>query len=176
MPASTSTVTVRVRPVDGGRNRDRFIDVPYDFYPGRYPKWVPPLRRDVKDTLDPSSNAFFEHGDMQLFLAEDASGAVVGRIAGIVNGMHLEKHEDATGFFGFFECVEEYVVAEALLDAAADWLREQAFTACAARPIRLSTTPLACWWTGSIGRRPCSCPTTRRTTRAFWSATAWSGR
>ena len=123
MPASTSAVTVR--PVEGGRDRTRFIDVPYDFYPGRYPKWVPPLRRDVKDTLDPSSNAFFEHGDMQLFLAEDASGAVVGRIAGIVNGMHLEKHEDATGFFGFFECVEEYAVAEALLDAAADWLRGQ---------------------------------------------------
>jgi GNAT superfamily N-acetyltransferase len=39
--------------------------------------------------------------------------------------MHLQKYEDATGFFGFFECVEDYAVAEALLDAAADWLRQQ---------------------------------------------------
>lgn len=116
---------MHVRPVEGWWDRKRFIDVPYGFYPDRYPKWVPPLRRDVKDTLDPSSNAFFEHGNMQLFLAEDASGAAVGRIAGIVNGMHLQKYEDATGFFGFFECVEDYAVAEALLDAAADWLREQ---------------------------------------------------
>ena len=122
---SAPTTAVTVRPVEGTRDRGRFIDVPYDFYPGRYPKWVPPLRRDVKETLDPSANAFFEHGDMQLFLAEDASGAAVGRIAGIVNGMHLEKHEDATGFFGFFECVDDYAVAEALLDAAADWLRAQ---------------------------------------------------
>ena len=122
---SSSTDTVTIRPVEGRWDRKQFIDVPYEFYPGRYPQWVPPLRRDVKETLDPSSNAFFEHGDMQLFLAEDASGATVGRIAGIVNGMHLQKHEDATGFFGFFECVDDYAVAEALLDAAADWLCEQ---------------------------------------------------
>ena len=122
---SSSPDAVRVRPVEGWWDRKRFIDVPYEFYPDRYPRWVPPLRRDVKDTLDPSSNAFFEHGDMQLFLAEDASGTAVGRIAGVVNGMHLQRHEDATGFFGFFECVEDYAAAEALLDAAADWLRGQ---------------------------------------------------
>jgi GNAT superfamily N-acetyltransferase len=123
MSASKDALTVR--PVEGWWDRRTFVDVPYEFYPGRYPRWVPPLRRDVKSTLDPSSNAFFEHGDMQLFLAKDASGAAVGRIAGIVNGMHLQKYDDDTGFFGFFECVEEYAVAEALLDAAADWLREQ---------------------------------------------------
>jgi hypothetical protein len=117
--------SVTVRPVEGWWDRRKFIDVPYEFYPGRYPRWVPPLRRDAKSTLDSSSNAFFEHGEMQLFLAEDASGAAVGRVAGIVNGMHLQKYDDATGFFGFFECVEEYEVAEALLDAAADWLRDQ---------------------------------------------------
>ncbi len=114
-----------VRPVDGWRDRKRFIDVPYQFYPERYPHWVPPLRRDVKQTLDPSTNAFFEHGDMQLFLAEDASGEVVGRVAGIRNGMHLQKYDDATGFFGFFECVDDPAVADALLDAAAGWLRTQ---------------------------------------------------
>jgi GNAT superfamily N-acetyltransferase len=123
MPTTAADVTLR--PVEGSRERRRFIDVPYAFYPDRYPNWIPPLRRDVKATLDPSENAFFEHGDMQLFLAEDASGAAVGRVAGIVNGMHLQTYEDATGFFGFFECVDDYAVAEALLDAATDWLRGQ---------------------------------------------------
>jgi hypothetical protein len=33
------------------------------------------------------------------------------------------------GFFGFFECIEQYEVAEALLDTAADWLRAQGLTA-----------------------------------------------
>ncbi|MFO8100526.1 MAG: hypothetical protein R6T83_13020 [Salinibacter sp.] len=126
MPIAGSSVTIR--PVEGRRDRRRFVDVPYDFYPGRYPQWVPPLRRTVKETLDPSENAFFEHGEMQLFLAEDASGAAVGRIAGIVNGMHLRTYDDNTGFFGFFECVDDYAVAEALLDAATDWVRGQGLT------------------------------------------------
>lgn len=126
MPIAGSSVTIR--PVEGRRDRRRFVDVPYDFYPGRYPQWVPPLRRNVKETLDPSENAFFEHGEMQLFLAEDASGAAVGRIAGIFNGMHLRTYDDNTGFFGFFECVDDYAVAEALLDAATDWVRGQGLT------------------------------------------------
>jgi len=77
----------------------------------------------VKKTLSTSKNAFFDHGAIQLFLAEDDSGATVGRIAAIVNGMHLQKYDDGMGFFGFFECVDDYAAAEALLDAATDWLR-----------------------------------------------------
>ncbi len=116
--------TVTVRPAVSRRDRRRFVELPYALYrDSRY--WVPPLRRDVKRTLDPKKNAFFAHGHMQLFLAEDAGGAVVGRIAAIVNGMHLETHADGAGFFGFFECVRRYEVAEALLEAATGWLRAQ---------------------------------------------------
>ena len=115
---------VKVRPADSWRDRRRFIGFPYQLYEGhRY--WVPPLRRDQKHTLDPKKNAFFEHGDMQLFLAEDTDGDTVGRIAGIVNGQHLEKYDDGVGFFGFFEAVKEHAVADALFEAAARWLGEQ---------------------------------------------------
>ena len=126
--ASRTSSTFSVRPVTGRRDRKRFIDFPYAFYPDRYPAWVPPLRRDVKTTLDPSQNAFFQHSRIHLFLAETPSGTVVGRIAAIVNGRHLLVHNDGNGFFGFFECIDDYAVAEALLDAAASWLREQGLT------------------------------------------------
>lgn len=119
-PASPLTV----RPVRTRSDRQRFIDFPYAFYRDN-PHWVPPLRRDVKHTLDPRKNAFFEHGQIQPFLAVDAADRVVGRIAAIVNGMHLKKYDDGVGFFGFFECEERYEIASALLDAAAAWLRER---------------------------------------------------
>lgn len=125
MPITAASVTVR--PVTSRADRKRFIDFPYTFYRD-HTHWVPPLRQDVKKTLDPSKNAFFEHGTIQPFLAEDEAGQVVGRIAGIVNGMHLQKYDDGVGFFGFFECVEDYPVAEALLDAATEWLRREALT------------------------------------------------
>ena len=60
---------------------------------------------------------------MQLFLARDESGRVVGRIAGIINGMHLQKYDDANGFFGFFETVDDFEVARSLLDAVRKWLQ-----------------------------------------------------
>ena len=121
-------MTVTVRPAESRADLKRFIDLPYRLYAG-HPHWIPPLRRDVAHTLDPKKNPFFEHGQIQPLLAEDASGAVVGRIAAVVNGMHLEKYDDGVGFFGFFECVEEFAVAEALFEAAAGWLRARGLRA-----------------------------------------------
>ena len=114
--------SVSVSAVDSIRDRKRFVDFQYDLYRGN-PHWIPPLRRDVYKALNPRKNAFFEHGDIRLFLAKDASGRIVGRIAGIINGMHLQKYDDSNGFFGFFETVDDYEVARALLDAVRDWLR-----------------------------------------------------
>ncbi len=117
MPAS-----VAVRPVYSLRERKRFVDFQYELYQTN-PHWIPPLRRDVHKSLNPRKNAFFDHGKMQLFLAEDESGRVLGRIAAITNGMHLRKYDDANGFFGFFETIDDFGVASSLLDAARAWLQ-----------------------------------------------------
>ena len=118
---------VTVRPVRTKRDLKRFIDFPYRFYK-KYPYWVPPLRRDVANLLNPKKHPFFEHGRLQSFLAENERGAVVGRIAGIVNGTHLKTFDDGVGFFGFFECEERYETAAALLDTACQWVRDQGLT------------------------------------------------
>ncbi len=120
--------SVRVRRVQSRSERNAFVDFPYGFYDADGP-WIAPLRQDVTHTLDPKKNAFFAHGSITCFLAYDAQQHVVGRIAAIVNGMHLQKYNDGVGFFGFFECVDDSAVATALLDAAADWLRMQGLTA-----------------------------------------------
>lgn len=113
-----------VRPVTSGKDLQRFINFQYDLYrENRY--WVPPLRRDIQHILDPKKNAFYEHGRIQPFLAEDSTGKVVGRIAGIVNGMHLSKYGDKNGFFGFFESVEDYETAAALFEEVKRWLQQQ---------------------------------------------------
>jgi GNAT superfamily N-acetyltransferase len=117
---------VTVSPVDSKRDRSRFIAFPYTLFAG-VEEWVPPLRMDQRHTLSPKRNPFFEHGSMQLFLAHEEN-RIVGRIAAIINGKHLKKYGDSTGFFGFFDCVERYDVAEALLTAAGNWLREQGLT------------------------------------------------
>jgi GNAT superfamily N-acetyltransferase len=57
-----------------------------------------------------------------MFVARDANGAVVGRIAAIKNDAHNQQHHDKVGFFGFFESVRDPAVARALFDAAGAWL------------------------------------------------------
>ncbi len=118
---------VQVHPVTSRADLKRFVDFQYDHYRGNE-VWIPPLRRDVHHTLNPKKNAFFEHGSIQPFLAVDQEGSVVGRIAGIVNGMHLRKYDDGTGFFGFFESIDDFDVASALLEAVRSWSSEQGLT------------------------------------------------
>lgn len=124
-----------VRPVRTRRDLRRFIGFPYQHYAGNL-FWVPPLRVEQTEILNPKKNPFFEHGRMQLFLAVNADNAVVGRIASIYNGEHLRVHQDDAGFFGFFECEENYDTAAALLDAAAAWAKSQGL-----RTLRGPTNP-----------------------------------
>ena len=113
-----------IRPVTSRGDLRRFIRFPYTHYAGNV-YWVPPLRIEQRELVNPRKNPFFEHGRMQLFLAVDETDQVVGRIASIVNGEHLKAHQDDAGFFGFFECEENYETAAALLDAAAAWAKAQ---------------------------------------------------
>jgi hypothetical protein len=112
---------VRVRPVRSRRDRRAFIELPYRLY-RHEPLWVPPLRRDVAEMLDPRRHPFHLHSEVELFVAE-SRGRVAGRIAAIHNRRHVEFHGERAGFFGFLEMEREPEVAAALVEAAAAWVR-----------------------------------------------------
>ncbi|HEU5262402.1 MAG TPA: hypothetical protein VFU41_13380 [Gemmatimonadales bacterium] len=112
-------------PVTDGRDLDRFIAFPYDHYRGD-PLWVGQLRRDVRSLLSRDKNPFFQHAEALYFLAR-AAGRTLGRIAAIKNDAHTRAHNDRVGFYGFFECVNDQAVANALFDAGASWLRRKGF-------------------------------------------------
>lgn len=79
---------------------------------------------EERKRLSRKKNPFFEHGDVELFLAT-RNGVPVGRIAAIQNALHNEVHGDRVGFFGQFECIEDPDVARSLVDTAARWVRER---------------------------------------------------
>lgn len=81
----------------------------------------------VYELLHPRRNPWFEHGRAQLFLARRGD-EVVGRISAQIDFEHLRIYDDATGFFGFFECEDDPDTAQALLKVAEDWLRAQGMT------------------------------------------------
>ena len=113
---------IDVIPVTSRHDLRRFVDVPWRLFDrGRFPQWVPPLRATVYDALDRVKNPFYADADRELFLAL-RDGVVVGRIAAIENRAHNSFHDDRVGFWGFFECVDQQDVADALFDAAEAWL------------------------------------------------------
>jgi GNAT superfamily N-acetyltransferase len=79
---------------------------------------------EEKKRIDPRQNPFFGHGSVQLYLAYK-DGVPAGRIAAIENTLHNEFHEDRVGFFGMFESIEDREVAGALIEQAAEWVREK---------------------------------------------------
>jgi GNAT superfamily N-acetyltransferase len=110
-----------ILPVERSEDRRSFLTFPERLY-GDNPNWVCPLRIERRDFFDPKKNPFFDNADVQLFLAK-RDGKVVGRISAHIYHPHNRTHNEKTGFFGFFECENDYEIAKALWDAARDWLR-----------------------------------------------------
>ncbi len=114
-------------PVRTAADRRAFIALPFRLHRGE-PHWVPPLRSEVAALIDAKKHPFHAHAEVELFLARNTGGTVVGRVAAIRNRLHEETHGETVGFFGLFECERSPETAQALLDAVADWLRERGLT------------------------------------------------
>jgi GNAT superfamily N-acetyltransferase len=116
-------VSVDVRPVGGRRDLREFIELPYRLH-STSPYWCPPLRLERRMFLSRRQNAFFKHGDAQLFCAS-RDGRAVGRISAQIDHAYNDYHGSDTGMFGFLEFEDDPEVLPALLAAAYDWLRER---------------------------------------------------
>jgi GNAT superfamily N-acetyltransferase len=126
---------VQVAAVRDRQGLNRFVRLPWRIYRDD-PAWVPPLEADVRRLLSPD-HPFHQHAVVECFLAL-RDGQAVGRVAAAVNHRYNEFHGNRTGFFGLFESIDDPELAERLLQAAADWLRERGM-ATAIGPFNLST-------------------------------------
>ncbi len=85
--------------------------------------WVPPLVLERRMQLAPS-NPYFEHATYSSWVAY-RDGKPVGRISAQVDRLHLEHHQDATGFFGMLESENNSETFKTLLVTAEKWLQEK---------------------------------------------------
>lgn len=114
---------IHVKRVKTNKDLKTFISFPWKVYKGD-PHWIPPLIMDMKEKLNKEKNPFFEHADMELFLAYK-DGEAVGRIAATLDENHNRFHEEKIVFFGLYESLNDSEVASALLDRVTEWGRER---------------------------------------------------
>jgi len=119
-----------IEPVSGKHQRAAFVDLGRVFS-DRLPNFVPQIRAEQLELVDPDKNPFFGHARVQLFIAK-RGGKPVGRISAHIDELALAMPADqgfgpGTGFFGYFDAEDEGV-AHALLGTAEAWLARQGMT------------------------------------------------
>jgi hypothetical protein len=135
MPAEIRKVT------DDKKGMNQFKRLPWTIYKDD-PHWAPDLVMDLKKRLNKKKHPFYEFGDAEFFLAMK-DGKVAGRIAAISNPKHNTYHHETSGFWGFFECINDQEVANALFDTVRDWLK--------AKDLTVMRGPMSCDTQDEIG-------------------------
>ena len=118
--------TIEILPVKTSAELKRFVRVPMDLMAGD-PNYIAPLIFERLEALSPKTNPFFEHADVQFWLAR-RGGRDVGRISAQID--HLARTDPAApaGYFGMIAAEDDADVFAALFSAAEDWLRARGRT------------------------------------------------
>lgn len=116
---------ITIKRIQTPANREAFITLPWKLYRAD-PAWVPHLISERKDFFNPDKNPFFRHSRVELIMAY-RDGQPVGRMSVHENIPHVIRHKEKIGFFGFFECIDDQTVANALFNYAQQWLQEKGY-------------------------------------------------
>ncbi len=132
MRLGTGDLTLEEIPL-GGAGLKEFVRFPWRLYRGD-PYWTPPFNGDLLGSrllgltgLLTPEHAYHEHAEVTHLLAR-RGGEVVGRISAVVNHRFNEYHGCRVGSFGFFECVDDVLVASELVERARAWVAERGMT------------------------------------------------
>lgn len=98
--------------------------------------WIDPLDLEVKRFVS-KNHPFRRHGDAGFFVARNGQ-QVVGRIMVSDDPRYNSQHHSNLGCFGMFHSIDNQLVANQLLDAASQWLRDRGRTSVIG-PIDYST-------------------------------------
>jgi len=117
---------IEIRQVQSRREQRIFLTFPWKIYKND-PLWVPPFLPERRKVIDPNRGKFFQDGYASLFIAWQ------GRVPmGTISCAEDQSSTESRGFgeclLGFFECVEDYSVADALFKQAEEWTQKHGLT------------------------------------------------
>jgi hypothetical protein len=117
---------IRVISVTDKATRQDFLNVPFAVY-AEDRNWVAPLYFERMEHLDPKKNPYFQHAEVQFFVAY-LNSTPVGRISAQDDQLRLSVHQDNRGMFGFLDSINDAEIFQSLAKAAGDWLKARGRT------------------------------------------------
>lgn len=102
----------------------QFIRFPDELYKN-CPQYVPALHGQEEQNLTKAAPLTYCQRKMWLALDGDK---VVGRICGMINPRYNERYDKKRARFGWFDCIEDFAVAQLLIDTATAWAKAQGMT------------------------------------------------
>lgn len=118
---------IQIKKVTTKKELKTFIRFNYELYKEN-PYSVPDLYDDMVSTFTREKNPSFEFCEADYFLAYDANGKVVGRVAAIINQRSNEAWDTKNVRFGWIDFIDDTEVSKALLDTVAAWGKERGMT------------------------------------------------
>ncbi len=88
--------------------------------------FVPELWTEIRDFFK-IKNPFWDHAETRLFTIKKNS-KTLGRIAAIIDYNINQYKKEKIGYFGFFECIDDYKIASQLFKEAEEWLHSKDIT------------------------------------------------
>jgi len=113
--------TIEITPVENISQRRSFVTFPWQIYKND-PLWVPPLVKERLKFINPASGLFFKRGVAEFFIAS-RDGRPVGTICCGDDRATNAARGLKDCLVGFFECIQDKNVAEALFEHACKWAR-----------------------------------------------------
>jgi len=118
---------IEVRPIQSKNDKRIFLTFPWKIYKGD-PLWVPPVLSERARAIDPKHGQFFERGEADFFIAW-RNGSPVGTICAAEDPPTNKNRGTKECVFGFFECINDYAVFEALANQAVRWAETRGLNA-----------------------------------------------
>ncbi|MBN2668166.1 MAG: N-acetyltransferase [Bacteroidales bacterium] len=107
-------------------DRKTFVNFQFELYKSNA-YWVPPVRNDEIQAIDPDKNPAFEFCKAKFWLAVK-EGSVVGRIGAIINNAYNEKVQKPLGRINRVEFLNDKTISETLFNTAIEWLKSEGCT------------------------------------------------
>lgn len=114
-------MSIDIQEVITKEDRKAFVEFQFQLYESNG-YWVPPIKNDEIQAINPQKNPAFQFCDAQFWVAK-VEGQIVGRIGAIINHLYNDKVGASLGRINRIEFIDNKKIVDALFKTAIDWFK-----------------------------------------------------